>query len=1124
MRYQLIFCLTLLFITPFQQSCDLSGKRSILVFSHTKGYRHASIEKGREAIKQLGLEHSFEVIASENPEIFTDDSLKKFKAVLFLSTTGDILNGQQEAAFMRYIQAGGGFVGVHAAADTEYGWPWYGKLVGAYFKSHPKQQNATIKVNCDGHQSCKHLPNEWKRWDEWYSYRDVAPDLKIIASLDESSYEGGNMNGNHPIAWYHDYDGGRAFYTGLGHTDSSYIEKPFLDHLLGGIEYAMSGNKLNYSKSYTLDPPDENRFEKTVLAANLNEPMEMDIMKDGSVLIAERKGNIKMYNPNTGLIEYVASMPVHTKYEDGLLGLVLDPDYGDNHFIYLFYSPVGDKPVQHVSRFIFKNKTLDLSSEKLILEIPVQRDECCHSAGYIKFGEDGLFYISVGDNTNPFASDGYNPIDERPGRMPWDAQKSSGNTNDLRGKILRIKLKPDGGYEIPEGNLFKPGTPLTRPEIFVMGCRNPFRFSIDGKRNLVHWGDVGPDAGKDSLGRGPKGYDYIAQAGNGGGYFGWPYIRGNGHAYNDYDFATKVSGEKFDPNHLVNNSPNNTGMKELPVYHAPKLWYSYDQSREFPFVGTGGKNPMAGPVYYRSEYKTHSNSFPEYFEGKLFIYEWMRRWIYLVTLDKDNNFIKFDSFMPSTVFANPMDMKFGPDGTLYVLNYGTAWFARNADAQLYRITFNGGNRQPLAKMHLDKYTGAAPLSIVANAGESNDADRDSLNYNWLINGRSVATGAQANIQISNPGTYDLSLEVEDESGSKSLTTEKILVGNEMPEVKIEVFGNKTFFWTGRVIPYSVTIHDKEDGSNESGTLTVQNIQIGSTYLKEGQDLAKLAAEGGHLAGMNQSPFESGRLLIEKSDCKTCHTVDKAINGPSFTQVSERYQGKPGIETVLAQKIIKGGLGNWGDRAMAAHPQLSEGEVKEMVKYILSLTAPKGDGAAVSNLLSGVIDVKDAKSGTYVISAGYTDRGSNGISPLSKQVTYNLKSPVLSTFTPDLKSKNVSPYEGNGVKVSVITGKGHIGYKDIDFKDLKGLDLTYVASMPGKVEVLIDDPEKGTKIGESSLTPSDIQKAPKIITSNIDLKFTRDVHPIYLVFSPTDSTAQGAIFSPSSVELKFKEGQ
>ena len=1123
MRILISIILLLVFFTPFQQSCSLGNRSKILVFSSTKGYRHASIEKGQEAIKKLGAEHGFEVILSESPTLFTDDSLKLFSAVIFLSTTGDILNSQQEAAFMRYIQSGGGFVGIHAAADTEYSWPWYGKLVGAFFHSHPKQANATINVTCTGEKACAHLAPTWSRWDEWYNYRDVQPDLHVILSLDEKSYEGGNMNGKHPISWYHEYDGGKAFYTGLGHTDSSYIEKPFLEHLLGGIQYAMDHKSLDYKKAYTIPMPEEDRFEKKVLISNLDEPMQLDIMKDGSVIIAERKGNIKLYNPQTSLVEYVAHKEVHHKYEDGLLGLVLDPNYEDNHFLYLFYSPIGNEPVQHVSRFVFKNKTLDTTSEKLILSIPVQRDECCHSAGYLKFGGDGLLYISVGDNTNPFASDGFDPIDERPGRSAWDAQKSSANTNDLRGKILRIKVKEDGSYDIPTGNLFKPGTPKTRPEIFVMGCRNPFRFSIDNKRKLVHWGDVGPDSGKDSIGRGPKGYDFWGQAGEGGGYFGWPYVRGNGHAYNDYDFATKKSGEKFDPKHLINNSPNNTGIQELPPYIAPKIWYSYDASKEFPFLGIGGKNPMAGPMFYQSEFEQNNGSFPEYFDGKLFIYEWMRRWIYIVTLDKDHNFIKFDQFMKGTEFANPMDMKFGPDGSLYVLNYGTTWFARNMDATLFKINYNGGNRTPIAKMKLNKYNGGAPLTIEADAGESADADHDSMQYDWCVNGVKKASGSHAMFKISTPGTYDVSLNVTDATGATTTTNTKVQVGNEMPEVSIEVFGNKTFYWPGKQIPYSVTIKDKEDGNIDSGTLTPENIQVSSAFVQEGKDLAKLQADG-HLAGMNQSPFESGRLLIEKSDCKTCHANDKAVNGPAYNSVAQRYAGKPGVEAILTQKVLKGGTGNWGDRAMAAHPQLSEGEVTQMIKYILSLAGPKGDNkAAVSNLLSGVLDTKESGVGNYIISAGYTDRGHDGIPPLSNQVNVSLKSNIVPGYQADLKSKGVTMNDQGGNKSMLVNNKNYIGLSNIDFKDVKAVDITYVTSHAGKLSLWIDDPEKGTKVSEIVLTPSDLQKAPKILKGTAALKLIKGLHPLYFVYSADDMNNAGAMCVPMTLEFKNKEG-
>jgi type 1 glutamine amidotransferase len=222
-----------------QEACiDLradAGTR-VLVFSHTAGYRHASIPTGVAAIGTLGERHGFSVVGTADPAEFTDSRLAEFDAVVFLNTTGDLLDARQQGAFERYIRGGGGYVGVHAAADTEYDWDWYGRLVGAYFKSHPRVQPATVRVVDRSHLSTRCLPEAWTRTDEWYDYRAVpAAEVTILANLDESSYEGGQMGGVHPIIWYHEYDGGRAWYTGLGHTEESFSEPAFLDHLAGGI-------------------------------------------------------------------------------------------------------------------------------------------------------------------------------------------------------------------------------------------------------------------------------------------------------------------------------------------------------------------------------------------------------------------------------------------------------------------------------------------------------------------------------------------------------------------------------------------------------------------------------------------------------------------------------------------------------------------------------------------------------------------------------------------------------------------------------------------------------------------------------------------------------------------------
>ena len=225
-------------------------------------------------------------------------------------------------------------------------------------------------------------------------------------------------------------------------------------------------------------------------------------------------------------------------------------------FTYTILLP-GMTPKNILTRYELRGEELVLDSKKVLLEIPVQREQCCHTGGSIAFDAKGNLFLSTGDNTNPHGSDGMNPIDERPGRAPWDAQKSSGNTNDLRGKVIRIKPQPDGTYTIPEGNLFPPGTAKTRPEIYTMGHRNPYRISIDQKTGYLYWGDVGPDGNNPMEGRGPQGFDEVGQARKAGN-FGWPYFIGDNKAYTYYDFEAKKSGAMYDVNAPINKSPNNT--------------------------------------------------------------------------------------------------------------------------------------------------------------------------------------------------------------------------------------------------------------------------------------------------------------------------------------------------------------------------------------------------------------------------------------------------------------------------------------------------------------------------------------------------------------------------------------
>ncbi len=266
---------------------------------------------------------------------------------------------------------------------------------------------------------------------------------------------------------------------------------------------------------------------------------------------------------------------------------------------------------------------------------------------------------------------------------------------------MRIKIAEDGSYQIPKGNLFPEGQANTKPEIYVMGNRNPYRISIDQKTGFLYWGEVGPDANADSLGRGPRGYDEVNQARQ-AGFFGWPFFVGNNYAYNPYNYETGTSGQAFDPQKPINSSRNNTGIKELPVAQPAFIWYPYAESTDFPQVGSGGRNAMTGPVYYSDLYPKETR-YPDYYDGKLFIYDWVRGWIKAVTMLPNGDFDKMEPFMPHTKLASAIDMEVGPDGRIYLLEYGNGWFSKNADAAISRIDYNAGE---LASKRVNKTVSA----------------------------------------------------------------------------------------------------------------------------------------------------------------------------------------------------------------------------------------------------------------------------------------------------------------------------------------------------------------------------------------------------------------------------------
>ncbi len=407
---------------------------------------------------------------------------------MWLSTTSDVLNDTQQAAFEGYIQAGGGYVGVHAASDTEYTWPWYGELVGAYFQSHPAgTPTATIDVEDKDTPSSCALPDRWERTDEWYNFQSKDdpivngggadysprsnPDINVIATLDESTYvedDGNATDDDHPIAWYQEFDGGRSFYTGGGHTDASFAEPLFRLHLLGGIQYAAG----QAARRLHRRPPTDASFEQVTLAKGddkVGEPMSLSVLPDGRVLHNARDGRIfltDLEGNTTLLLRRPDLLPRRGRPAEphgqpdvrrGRLGLPLLRPAAE--------TPAGDAPndgtaeqfepwqgYNRLSRVKMVDDELDFTTEQELLRVEADRGICCHAGGAIDFDAEGNLYLSTGDDSNPFASDGYAPLDERANRNPaYDAQRSAANTNDLRGKVLRITPDPTTAtYTVPD--------------------------------------------------------------------------------------------------------------------------------------------------------------------------------------------------------------------------------------------------------------------------------------------------------------------------------------------------------------------------------------------------------------------------------------------------------------------------------------------------------------------------------------------------------------------------------------------------------------------------------------------------------------------------------------------------
>lgn len=830
--------------------------------------------------------------------------------------------------------------------------------------------------------------------------------------------------------------------------------------------------------------PDENRFTKSVLTEKLDEPMEMTFLPDKRVLFVERKGNLKAYDPKTKETTIIAKIPVNTKYtnrqgqvreaEEGLMGLIADPNYAQNHWIYMYYAdPATPKHV--LARWELRGDELVESSKKILLEVPTQREECCHTGGGMTWDKAGNLYLTTGNNTSNSNSEGYGTLDERPGWETWDDQRGAANTNDLRGKILRIKPQPNGGYAIPKGNLFPEGTPKTRPEIYTMGHRNPWRPTIDSQTGYLYWGEVGPDASQDSE-RGPRGYDEFNQA-KGPGNFGWPYFIGDNKPYADWDFETnKIKPDtKFDPANPINDSPNNTGLRQLPPAQKAMIWYPYANSPEFPLVGSSGRSATGGPVFRKADFKNAPRPFPAYYEGKWLAVEFMRGWIMAVTMDQKGEYQSMERFLPSHNFSSAIDMDFSPDGDLYILEYGSAWFRGNDNARLVKIEYNAGNRPPVVQVAADKTAGAVPFTVNLSANGTEDYDKDALKYEWKITSKAgiykTFTQPNATVTFDKAGVYKAVLTVTDAKGAKNSRTLDIKAGNEAPAVVAQITkGNQSFFFPNETIEYSVKVADKEDGSLDNGKISPEQVAVNIDYMPDSFDPIEIAS---NYRGTEASArFNTGYKLISNSDCKSCHLTDKKSVGPSYQDIAKRYRGDAIAAERLAEKIIKGGGGVWGEHAMSAHPQISANDAATMVKYIMSLGEKPLQAKSLPTVGNYTLKIPEGENGrgSYVVRAAYTDRGTKTLSPLMSESIIHLRNPALDPAKADV-SKSTELLITPNKSFNIVGNEAFIGYKQIDMTGVTQIEMLVqatkrVGAAGGVVEVRLGAPT-GRLIGTTN---------------------------------------------------------
>ncbi|HSK51322.1 MAG TPA: ThuA domain-containing protein [Clostridia bacterium] len=901
-----------------------TDKPEYRIFVFTRGAPTAYASAAVKTIKEIGKAEGFTVQSNGDPTQFTAENLGRYRAVVLLANAGDALTAEQEAAFEDYYTNGGGVVAIHSAIETEPDWSFLTEVLGARGAGQTAAQPGTIKVADRVHEASRDLPEYWNRTEAWYNFSaNVRGFSHVLATVTEDPYDahpdglvtgisGGTMGFDHPIAWCKDFRGGRSFYTGLGTTAGAFSDPSYRTHLRGALLWTAGVADPVYSDCGATVLAN---YEQTVISAppNLSEPIGFDVLPDGRVIQTDRRGGVRLHDGVANTTTLIAQLPVYTHSEDGMYGPAVDNDFAENRWVYLFYAPLtmttdpgdeytypestpaGNAPTTgadpsvwdpwigyfQLSRFKFVDASgdtpahLDLATEQRILKVPVNRGACCHVAGDITFDSDNNLWLVTGDDTPAGGgnSGGFSPHNDMITTTGLynaphvDARRSALNTNDLRGKILRITVQADGSYTIPPGNLFtgaEEGGGKTRPEIYAMGFRNPFRITLDAD-DVAYITDYSPDSNTPTNFRGPAGTGRMMKVDEPANY-GWPlcyqpdlpYYRWNFNTTQPLDSPAQAHECDNPTRGPANTSRWNTGLEFSPPIKRSELWYSFTPEnravnplgtpcfeyyngsgatacpQRFPELLTGGVGPHGAAKYDYDPDLASDTKFPPYYDGAIFFGEFTRDYLREIRLDADGNVFKINNLLncgptPTNVNRpfvcdNPMDMRWSfDDGHFYLLTYGDGFFNINPDAAMTKFSYVKGTRAPVVFLDASPTNGPAPLTVQFSSAGTHDPDpADSITFSWDFDGDGVADSMDPNPSFTYTaiGQYTARLTVTDSSGKSTQANTVITVGNTAPTVVINAPVDGGLFAFGQSIPWSVTVTDPEEGPIDCNRIEV----------------------------------------------------------------------------------------------------------------------------------------------------------------------------------------------------------------------------------------------------------------------------------------------------------------